>query len=120
MLAINVKLVLFMLLVFVWHLDARLTYQKKIPNGDKIPHPCKPNTIWQGVGHLNQIGGGKRNPFGLAFANAGLKWTQALCQADSDGDGKTNGEELGKAYYSSFKSVLEWEAKLFIDRHFSL
>lgn len=22
-------------------------------------------------------------------------WTEALCRADSDGDGKTNGEELG-------------------------
>ena len=76
--------------------NGRLTYQQKIPNGDKVPHPCKKNTIWNGVGHLNQIGGGKRNPFGVAFSDAGFKWTRSLCQADSDKDGKTNGEELGE------------------------
>ena len=76
--------------------NAFSSFQDKIPNGNKIPHPCKQNTIWHGVGHLNQFGGGKRNPFGLAFKNAGFRWTKALCQADSDQDGKTNGEELGK------------------------
>jgi hypothetical protein len=30
-----------------------------------------------------------------AFAQAGHTWTAALCALDSDGDGKTNGEELG-------------------------
>ena len=33
--------------------------------------------------------------FSQAFKNANKAWTTALCQADSDGDGKTNGEELG-------------------------
>lgn len=75
--------------------DAFKSFIKKIPNGDNVPHPCKSNTIWTGVGHLNEFGGGKRNPFGHAFKNAGFKWTKALCQEDSDKDGKTNGEELG-------------------------
>ena len=35
------------------------------------------------------------NPFGVDFASAGHAWTAALCGADSDGDGLTNGEELG-------------------------
>ena len=34
-------------------------------------------------------------PHTQAFAKAGFVWTRALCEADSDGDGLTNGEELG-------------------------
>ncbi|KAL3870619.1 hypothetical protein ACJMK2_038667 [Sinanodonta woodiana] len=70
-------------------------YQSIIPNGEIVPHPCKANYIWRGVGHKNALGGGERNPFGLAFSTAGKQWTKALCQLDSDGDGKTNGQELG-------------------------
>ena len=29
---------------------------------------------------------------GLAFSAAGTTWTEALCRADSDGDGATNGQ----------------------------
>lgn len=29
------------------------------------------------------------------FAAAGHQWTKALCGKDSDGDGRSNGEELG-------------------------
>lgn len=71
------------------------SYQSKIPNGDNIPHPCKANYRWGGVGHQNMGGGGVRNPFGEAFAAQGRSWTADLCNADSDGDGRTNGEELG-------------------------
>ncbi|KAH9508904.1 DBH-like monooxygenase protein 2 [Bulinus truncatus] len=70
-------------------------YQLEIPNGDNVPHPCKVNYRWPGLGHENPYGGGSRNPFGVAFANAGHKWTRDLCMEDSDGDGKTNGQELG-------------------------
>ncbi|KAK3605266.1 hypothetical protein CHS0354_037667 [Potamilus streckersoni] len=70
-------------------------YQVKIPNGEIVPHPCKANYIWHGVGHNNALGGGERNPFGLSFYAAGMRWTKAFCQLDSDGDGKTNGDELG-------------------------
>ena len=80
------------------------SFLKKIPNGENVPHPCKSNTIWTGVGHLNEFGGGKRNSFGFAFRGAGFKWTRTLCQEDSDNDGKTNGEELGKIY------ILAWNA----------
>ncbi|EDV19969.1 expressed hypothetical protein [Trichoplax adhaerens] len=73
-----------------------LPYQTKIPNGARVPNPCSSsNAIWAGVGHQAAAGGGARNPFGVAFANANRTWTMALCQADSDGDGKTNGAELG-------------------------
>jgi len=44
---------------------------------------------------VNSEGGGSRNSFGNAFKSAGLKWTVSLCLADSDGDGQSNGLELG-------------------------
>lgn len=66
-----------------------------IPNGDRIPHPCGNDQLWGGVGHYRSGGGGPRNPFGIDFADNDLQWTVELCQKDSDGDGRTNGEELG-------------------------
>jgi len=70
-------------------------FQAQIPNGASVPNPCQPGATWPGVGHKAEGGGGPRNPFGLAFFANGKVWTAALCQQDSDGDGKTNGQELG-------------------------
>ena len=47
-------------------------FQTKIPNGDRVPDPSIPNTVWQGVGHLNALGGGDRNVFGQDFKANGL------------------------------------------------
>ncbi|GFR83808.1 temptin precursor, partial [Elysia marginata] len=47
------------------------------------------------VGHTNQDDPSTLNAFGYDFASAGRKWTQALCLVDSDGDGRSNGQELG-------------------------
>ncbi|CAL1534138.1 unnamed protein product [Lymnaea stagnalis] len=69
-------------------------YQSDIPNGDRVPHPCRIG-LWIGVGHFNANGTGPRNEFGLDFAAAGHVWTQTLCFQDSDKDGISNGEELG-------------------------
>ena len=55
-------------------LPGGLTYpmfKSELPNGDQVPHPCKPNFLWHGVGHLNSKGGGPRNSFGVDFANNG-------------------------------------------------
>lgn len=41
------------------------SYQNIIPNGDRIPNPCKTDTIWSGVGHQLPSGGGSLNPFGV-------------------------------------------------------
>ena len=46
-------------------------FQDLIPNGKKVPHPCKPNYVWKGVGHENVAGGGVRNPFGRDFYTNG-------------------------------------------------
>eukprot|EP00672_Neobodo_designis_P019274 CAMPEP_0174833118 /NCGR_PEP_ID=MMETSP1114-20130205/4044_1 /TAXON_ID=312471 /ORGANISM="Neobodo designis, Strain CCAP 1951/1" /LENGTH=206 /DNA_ID=CAMNT_0016066989 /DNA_START=97 /DNA_END=715 /DNA_ORIENTATION=+ len=67
-------------------------YQNNIPNGRTV---VRNGQTWPGVGHENRAGGGARNPFGAAFAAAGRSWTSELCQADTDGDGFTNGQELG-------------------------
>ncbi|KAG9414762.1 a1-alpha2 repression [Aphanomyces cochlioides] len=64
------------------------TYVAQVPNADKVSGVAA-------IGHVNPAGGGARNPFGIAFAGASHTWSTALCQADSDGDGATNGEELG-------------------------
>uniref|UniRef100_K3X113 Temptin Cys/Cys disulfide domain-containing protein n=1 Tax=Globisporangium ultimum (strain ATCC 200006 / CBS 805.95 / DAOM BR144) TaxID=431595 RepID=K3X113_GLOUD len=66
---------------------ARPEYVEMLPNGA--------NTGVEALGHTNHIGGGSLTAFGEDFAVAGHKWTKALCEKDSDGDGQTNGQELG-------------------------
>ena len=76
-------------------IEAFPSYDAKIPNGNRVPHPCIVGDTWKGVGHELQQGQGPLNRFGRDFLSAGKQWTRALCQMDSDGDGKTNGQELG-------------------------
>ncbi|KAL4141061.1 hypothetical protein PRNP1_014183 [Phytophthora ramorum] len=61
----------------------------RLPNGDNVEG-------YQAIGHSDGTGDSEAtNAFGKAFEKAGNKWTVALCQADTDGDGQTNGQELG-------------------------
>ncbi|XP_052788198.1 dopamine beta-hydroxylase-like isoform X1 [Mya arenaria] len=71
------------------------SFKAGIPNGDSVPHPCNSSRMWEGVGHENKAGGGARNPFGMDFDANGKVWNSTICGMDSDGDGRTNGEELG-------------------------
>jgi dopamine beta-monooxygenase len=64
------------------------SFSEKIPNGIS-------SRMAAAVGHINPAGSGARNQFGQDFQAAGNTWTVALCQKDSDGDGVTNGAELG-------------------------
>ncbi|EGZ08258.1 hypothetical protein PHYSODRAFT_526729 [Phytophthora sojae] len=64
------------------------SFVAKVPNGDNVSGVAA-------VGHVNVNGGGPRNAFGEDFDAMGQAWTLELCEADSDGDGQTNGEELG-------------------------
>lgn len=75
--------------------DAFPEFRDRIPNGRSVPNPGIPGSVWAGVGHEAVGGGGARNPFGLDFAQAGFQWTKELCEMDSDGDGRSNGQELG-------------------------
>ncbi|GMF33872.1 unnamed protein product [Phytophthora fragariaefolia] len=64
-------------------------FVKMIPNGGNVPDT-------PAIGHPDGTGkSAATNAFGDAFAAAGYKWTKELCQADTDGDGQTNGQELG-------------------------
>lgn len=67
---------------------ARPDFVAKIPNGDGLGGA-------HALGHIAWDGGGPLNPFGKAFAAAGFVWSRSLCEGDADGDGQTNGEELG-------------------------
>ena len=82
-----------------------------IPNGGNVRCPTATDTfdvstceqhgsragLWcSGVGHATCTGGTlPLNSFGAALKAHGFEWTKALCEADSDGDGLTNGQELG-------------------------
>lgn len=69
-------------------------YQDRIPNGYNVKDPQNPARSWPAVGHMTAYGG-EFNPFGDDFDDQGRRWTVELCRMDSDGDGATNGEELG-------------------------
>ncbi|KAL3662951.1 hypothetical protein V7S43_011897 [Phytophthora oleae] len=69
--------------------EASKKFVKLIPNGGNVP-----NT--PAIGHPDGTGDDpSTNAFGDAFFEAGNKWTKELCEADTDGDGQTNGQELG-------------------------
>ena len=72
---------------FVITVSAYRKYRSQIPNGSNVPNV-------RALGHVKRGGGGARNPFGEDFSDNDGDW-QALCKLDSDGDGLTNGQELG-------------------------
>ncbi|OWZ21823.1 Cleavage induced protein [Phytophthora megakarya] len=64
-------------------------YVPRVPNGANVPGVTA-------LGHEDNTGDDTtRNVFGIAFEEAGMEWTKELCEADSDEDGQTNGQELG-------------------------
>ena len=69
-------------------------YQDRIPNGYNVKDPGDPTRSWPAVGHMTR-NGGAYNPFGDDFDAEGRRWTFELCMMDSDGDGASNGVELG-------------------------
>ncbi|XP_052811182.1 DBH-like monooxygenase protein 2 homolog [Mya arenaria] len=70
-------------------------FRDRIPNGKGVPNPCDMRRTWDGVGHQTSEGGTPRNLFGLDFKSNNYVWNETICNKDSDGDGRTNGEELG-------------------------
>jgi len=69
--------------------------RRRLPNGQNVKHPCMRGISWPAVSHQNIFGGGSLNQFGKDFKKSNYRWTRELCRRDSDGDGRTNGEELG-------------------------
>lgn len=79
---------------FGWHglADARAFRVGQIPNGSKFRcASC----------HVNSNGGGALTPFGTEInqnylrSDGSVDWNAALAMLDSDGDGVSNGQELG-------------------------
>ena len=75
-------------LLALFLLGSTYAYQQdltKVPNG---------NMYGITLGHP---GGATKKPtaFASSFYSAGQKWTKAFCQADTDGDGQSNGLEMG-------------------------
>ncbi|CAH8504756.1 unnamed protein product [Heterobilharzia americana] len=68
-------------------------HKLKVPNSENVVDPCDPNKLVTSIGHTNYEGGGPLNPFGSDFEQK-RSW-DLLCSLDSDGDGFTNGQELG-------------------------
>ena len=56
-----------LLLAIVSVSSAYRQYQSRIPNGGRVPDPCRPGESWGGVCHHNHEGGGTLNPFGKHF-----------------------------------------------------
>jgi hypothetical protein len=63
-------------------------YNGNVPNGNMIP----PSAI-----ELGHPGGATKRYtlFANAYVSNGRKWTRGLCTSDSDGDGQSNGLEMG-------------------------
>jgi hypothetical protein len=83
---------------------ARPTYVARLPNGDNVSGVAA-------LGHVDPSGGGANNDFGLDFESAGESWTTEFCQQDSDGDGQTNGQELGDPcceWVQDSNAVVQW------------
>ena len=83
---------MFVKLLFIYSLVVVFShpaYLYEIPNGQTSPF--QDNAL---TGHLSPDGG-SRNPFGEAFGSASKVYSPDLCTQDSDGDGQTNGFELG-------------------------
>eukprot|EP00759_Apiculatamorpha_spiralis_P048421 PhF_6_TR43632/c2_g1_i1/m.67037 len=79
----------FVSIVFIQSVHSLEQYQQYIPNGANVPG-------WPAVGHVSASATSTgRNRFGQDFQSAGFTWSVSLCQKDSDGDGFSNGAELG-------------------------
>ena len=70
-------------------------FLNNLPNSDRIPCPegvdCHGTGICSGFGHVDCFNG-PRGPFGHHWEGG---WILNYCQRDSDGDGLTNGDEMG-------------------------
>lgn len=68
--------------------------QFRLPNGDNI---YRNGDYSPALGHKDHNGDDptQLNPFGMYMKVEGMHWTQQTCRGDADGDGYTNGEELG-------------------------
>ena len=79
-------------------------YRALVPNGQSVPGSAA-------VGHRITTGGGPLSAFGRDFNRLGKVWSRELCELDSDGDGLTNGDELGDPC-CCWNAEMEWNVLL--------
>lgn len=68
--------------------SGKLIFLKEVPNGGK--NKCPTCHLAGQMPSKTTVGA-----FGKDFRDAGFKWTAELAKKDSDGDGLSNGKELG-------------------------
>jgi len=88
------RLFLAIILSLCFLANGHLNYLDQFPNGAKVRSPYGNTSSWIGVGHQDSMGMSGINQFGKDFHRVGGNWKR-LCVLDSDGDGQSNGMELG-------------------------
>ena len=88
----HLLLLLLLLCSFVVRTFGHPHYVLMLPHATDVFHD---DQLIAAIGHRNPRGHGELNAFGRDFVLHGRQWTPELCQLDSDGDGRSNGMELG-------------------------
>lgn len=92
---IQIRAILLLIFILLPSIGRSLPYfLDHIPNGYAFKNSDSGITC-QYLGHSPCAPGGRLNSFGRDFASVGFRWTKSLCNMDSDGDGLSNGQELG-------------------------
>ena len=77
------------------------SFRERLPNAYGVECPgdhwegCTSTGLCMGLGHTQCAGGGALGAFGVSFLQHGYEWTTDMCEDDADGDGQSNGRELG-------------------------
>ena len=87
------KLSLLLTILLFHSIHSHPIYITTLPNSAILS--TLPN--FRSLGHQN-LETKQLNWFGFDYAGNGYKWTKELCYLDSDGDGQSNGLELGDPY----------------------
>ena len=64
----------------------------------ELPHSDETIPGRKVLGHTSDSYIQDLDNFGKSFRKAGFRWTKEFCQEDSDGDGQSNGFELGDPF----------------------
>ena len=91
---------LILFLYFIQFIRCYRYYLHRLPNPNLVPcslPDCSSEFQYcDSLGHSNCVyNQGNRNGFGNDFQSGSKMWTLDFCKKDSDGDGLTNGDELG-------------------------